>query len=47
MVEYLQNGMKASLQTEGKDICLLMGTTGCGKSTMIYFLAGIKIQDIA
>ena len=36
----------AAQRVKGKDICLLLGHTGAGKSTTIHFLAGSKmVQD--
>ena len=35
--------MEASENVKGKDICLLLGKTGAGKSTTIHFLAGSEM----
>ena len=35
--------MEASRSVKGKDICLLLGKTGAGKSTTIHFLAGSEM----
>ena len=45
MLEVFGNTIEAGKQVVGKDICLLLGRTGAGKST-IHFLAGSEmVQD--
>ena len=36
--------LAAAKLIEGKDVCLLLGHTGAGKSTTIHFLAGSKMK---
>ena len=46
MLELFNKTTEASKQVAGKDICLLLGRTGAGKSTTIHFLAGSQmVQD--
>jgi predicted GTPase len=35
---------RASNVVKGKDIILLLGSTGCGKSTTIHYLCGSKLR---
>jgi hypothetical protein len=43
IAKYIEETTVASLKTEGKDIVMLMGKTGTGKSTFIHFLQEIPI----
>jgi len=43
----IKNGIAASVKLAGKDVVFLFGKTGAGKSTMIHFLSGIRIKNIA
>ena len=46
MLELFGKTIEASKQVGGKDICLVLGKTGAGKSTTIHFLAGsTMVQD--
>ncbi|WP_039359194.1 hypothetical protein [Candidatus Protochlamydia amoebophila] len=42
----LQAGTLASQTAHNKDVILFIGTTGCGKSTTMNYLAGCKMQKI-
>lgn len=42
-----KTGLKACVQTLERDVIFLLGKTGSGKSTMVHFLSGIKIANIA
>jgi hypothetical protein len=43
----IELGREAALQTKGKDIVVVIGTTQAGKSTLINFLHGCKMQKTA
>jgi energy-coupling factor transporter ATP-binding protein EcfA2 len=47
-INYLLNSVRSSLDTasliKNKDIILLLGSTGAGKSTLMHFLAGSKMR---
>ena len=46
MLELFGKTIIASKQVDGKDICLVLGRTGAGKSTTTYFIAGLTmVQD--
>ena len=40
------NSKDASSYLEGKNIILLLGKTGAGKSTFVHFLGGSKLGNI-
>lgn len=44
LVSLVKLGQIASLKISGRDIVLLLGKTGAGKSSLIHFLHGIKIS---
>ena len=46
LVKSIEEGMRASVKTKGKDGIFILGKTGSGKSTMIHYLDGVQIQVI-
>ena len=46
LVKSIEEGMRASVKTKGKDGIFILGNTGSGKSTMIHYLDGVQIQVI-
>ena len=44
--ELLLEAQKVETSVQGKDVVLLLGMTGAGKSTTVQFLAGMKMTKI-
>ena len=46
LIRLIKVSEKESLKVEGKDIVLLLGTTGSGKSTFLHFICGSKMEKV-